>query len=233
MKLGLRDLKPFHFSLNESREWPRFSEPFAGDFTEETRQLDLDAVLTEIDAKDATLLGISEGGWTAATYSFEHPERVSRLILYGSYCRGAKGRPDYDEEEDQALVLSTGVIGHYMPLDKIAQGVKLAAALGACGISCNLGYGNCDGNGACKLWTPVFRPGHRNRNPVRSGEPYYKSAGQAHDSRQNVHDQARDISLNCLGVSNHIRSPRNAGTVSITLTQQAPPFFNWIDGAAL
>jgi pimeloyl-ACP methyl ester carboxylesterase len=80
------------------------SEPFAGDFTEETRQLDLDAVLTEIDAKDATLLGISEGGWTAATYSYEHPERVSRLVLYGSYCRGAKGRPDYDEEEDQALV---------------------------------------------------------------------------------------------------------------------------------
>lgn len=31
-------------------------------------------------------------------------------------------------EEDQALVLSTGVIGHYMPLDKIARGVKLAAA---------------------------------------------------------------------------------------------------------
>lgn len=31
-------------------------------------------------------------------------------------------------EEDQALVLSTGVIGHYMPLDKIAKGVRTAYA---------------------------------------------------------------------------------------------------------
>jgi glutamate N-acetyltransferase/amino-acid N-acetyltransferase len=31
-------------------------------------------------------------------------------------------------EDDQALVLSTGVIGHYMPMEKIAQGIRLASA---------------------------------------------------------------------------------------------------------
>ena len=80
------------------------SDRYTGDFTEETRQLDLDAVLNAADAGKATLLGISEGGWTAAAYANQHPERVGRLILYGAYCRGAQARPGYDPEEDEALV---------------------------------------------------------------------------------------------------------------------------------
>ncbi len=54
-------------------------------------------------------------------------------------CTGERGLKDAHEmarlaaeaagaEGDQALVLSTGVIGHYMPMDKIAEGIKLAAA---------------------------------------------------------------------------------------------------------
>src|SRR5687768_5736154 len=55
------------------------SDKYEGEFTEEGRQLDLDAVLTDVDAKDAILLAISEGGWTSAMYAAEHPERVGRL----------------------------------------------------------------------------------------------------------------------------------------------------------
>jgi pimeloyl-ACP methyl ester carboxylesterase len=80
------------------------SEKYDGEFTEETRQLDLDAVLKAVNVETATLLGISEGGWTAAMYIGSHPERIDRLILYGSYSRGSKGRPDYDDEEEQALL---------------------------------------------------------------------------------------------------------------------------------
>jgi pimeloyl-ACP methyl ester carboxylesterase len=80
------------------------SDPYAGEFTEETRQLDLEAVLTAVGAEKAVLLGISEGGWTAATYAIQHPERITHLILYGAYCRGAQARPGYDVEEDRALV---------------------------------------------------------------------------------------------------------------------------------
>jgi len=80
------------------------SDHYDGEFNEETRQLDLDAVLTEVGAKDAILLGISEGGWTAANYSTHHPERVGHLILYGAYCRGARARPGYDPEEDRAVM---------------------------------------------------------------------------------------------------------------------------------
>lgn len=80
------------------------SDPFAGEFTEETRQRDLDAVLHAIGAATVILLGVSEGGWTAATYAIQHPAKVTHLVLYGAYCRGALARPGFDPEEDQALV---------------------------------------------------------------------------------------------------------------------------------
>ncbi|MGI8783512.1 MAG: alpha/beta fold hydrolase [Acidobacteriota bacterium] len=105
------DLRRFWEHLAEGHTVVRYdgrgmglSDPYTGDFTEETRQLDLAAVLTAVGADKAVLLGISEGGWTAATYAIEHTERITHLIFYGSYCRGAQARPGYDAEEDQALV---------------------------------------------------------------------------------------------------------------------------------
>lgn len=80
------------------------SDRYTGEFTEDTRQLDLDAVLIAVGAENAILLGISEGGWTAVTYAIHHSEHISHLILYGAYCRGAQARPSYDAEEDQAIV---------------------------------------------------------------------------------------------------------------------------------
>ena len=59
------------------------SDPYAGEFTEDTRQRDLEAVITAIGAERSVLLGISEGGWTAATYAIQHPERITHVILYG------------------------------------------------------------------------------------------------------------------------------------------------------
>ena len=52
------------------------SDKFEGEFTEEGRQLDLDAVLRNFENKQVILLGISEGGWTAAKYVIEHPGAV-------------------------------------------------------------------------------------------------------------------------------------------------------------
>jgi pimeloyl-ACP methyl ester carboxylesterase len=107
----LEDLRRFWEELAAGHTVVRYdgrgmglSDPYAGDFSEETRQLDLEAVLTAVGARPAVLLGISEGGWTAATYVLQHPDRISHLVLYGAYCRGALARPGYDAEEDQALV---------------------------------------------------------------------------------------------------------------------------------
>jgi pimeloyl-ACP methyl ester carboxylesterase/DNA-binding CsgD family transcriptional regulator len=58
---------------------------------------DLHAVI-EAARPDApvTLLGISQGAATCIRYAIQHPERVSRLILYGGYARGAlrRGTPE-------------------------------------------------------------------------------------------------------------------------------------------
>jgi pimeloyl-ACP methyl ester carboxylesterase/DNA-binding winged helix-turn-helix (wHTH) protein len=80
------------------------SDRFNGEFTEDTRQRDLDAVLKAVGADRVVLLGISEGGWTAAAYALQYPERVSHLVLYGAYSRGAQARPGYDREEDEAII---------------------------------------------------------------------------------------------------------------------------------
>ena len=80
------------------------SDKYTGEFSEETRQLDLDAVLKAVGAEDVTLFGISEGGWTAAAYATENPERIRSLVLYGAYSRGGSVRPEYDPEEEHALI---------------------------------------------------------------------------------------------------------------------------------
>src|SRR5262245_11716852 len=51
---------------------------------------DLESVI-EVAKPDGpvTLLGISQGAATCITYALRHPERVSRMVLYGGYARGA------------------------------------------------------------------------------------------------------------------------------------------------
>lgn len=80
------------------------SETWEGEFTEEVRLLDLDAVMTAINVESASLLALSEGGWTAAMYANWKPASVGHLIFYGCYSRGLSARPDYDPEEDNALL---------------------------------------------------------------------------------------------------------------------------------
>ncbi len=58
----------------------------------------------------AALLGISGGAAICATYAARHPERVSRLVLYGGYARGWMHRPDSPgKAEYEAIVELTRV----------------------------------------------------------------------------------------------------------------------------
>jgi len=49
---------------------------------------DLESVVDAVGLKRFPILGISQGGPVAIAYAVRHPERVSHLILYGSYARG-------------------------------------------------------------------------------------------------------------------------------------------------
>lgn len=60
---------------------------------------DLEAVVAAADVQEPfALLGISQGGPICVAYAVKHPERVSKLVLYGAYARGAFRRGDPDRE---------------------------------------------------------------------------------------------------------------------------------------
>jgi pimeloyl-ACP methyl ester carboxylesterase/DNA-binding CsgD family transcriptional regulator len=55
------------------------------DFSFESRISDLEAVIDASGFDEFALLGMSQGGPVAMAYAHRHPERVTRLILHGSY----------------------------------------------------------------------------------------------------------------------------------------------------
>lgn len=55
--------------------------------TLEERMDDLRAVLDAVGVKQASLFGISEGGPMALLFAATYPERVERLVLYGTFAR--------------------------------------------------------------------------------------------------------------------------------------------------
>jgi pimeloyl-ACP methyl ester carboxylesterase len=57
-------------------------------FTPEFEAATLCAVLHELRLERVTLMGISCGGCTAVSFAARWPERVDRLVLYGSYANG-------------------------------------------------------------------------------------------------------------------------------------------------
>ncbi|MDO8611764.1 MAG: adenylate/guanylate cyclase domain-containing protein [Dehalococcoidia bacterium] len=96
LKLALDD--PFYRSfwegLGEGRTLVRYDKRGTGlsdwdaqDYSTEARQRDLEAVVDALNIERFALMGYSEGGPTAIVYAARHPEKVSHLILYGSYHR--------------------------------------------------------------------------------------------------------------------------------------------------
>ena len=56
------------------------------DFSIEARVADLEAVLDATEHERFALLGMSGGSAVALAYAAAHPERVSRMVLYGTVC---------------------------------------------------------------------------------------------------------------------------------------------------
>lgn len=70
-----------------------------GDLSFERWVEDLEAVVASAALQEPfALLGISQGAATCLAYAVRHPERVSKLVLYGGYARGPFCRGDADRE---------------------------------------------------------------------------------------------------------------------------------------
>ena len=81
-----------------------------GDFSIEARRSDLESVVAAAGLDRFALLGMSGGSGPALAYAIDHPERITRLILYGTVC----GRPverDADGEAEEETYRSLIRVG--------------------------------------------------------------------------------------------------------------------------
>ncbi len=73
---------------------------------------DLEAVVDASEAREPfTLLGISQGASVCIAYAVRHPERVSRLILYGAYARGWGRRGELEGEREYNAIVELVRLG--------------------------------------------------------------------------------------------------------------------------
>jgi RNA polymerase sigma factor (sigma-70 family) len=80
------------------------------DFSLEARVADLEAILAATGLDRFALLGMSGGSAVAMAYAIAHPERVSRMILYGTVCgEPVTWSPDaWAEEETYRSMIRVG-----------------------------------------------------------------------------------------------------------------------------
>lgn len=67
---------------------------------------DIEAVVDTLGLKRFPLFGKSQGAAISIAYAVRHPEKVSHLVLFGSYCRGLllRGLSQHQLEESKALL---------------------------------------------------------------------------------------------------------------------------------
>jgi pimeloyl-ACP methyl ester carboxylesterase/DNA-binding winged helix-turn-helix (wHTH) protein len=68
----------------------------------DTKVADLEAVVDAGGLERFALLGVSGGGPASVAYAARHPERVSKLVLYGAFARGRMARARTVEEKREA-----------------------------------------------------------------------------------------------------------------------------------
>jgi pimeloyl-ACP methyl ester carboxylesterase/DNA-binding winged helix-turn-helix (wHTH) protein len=81
------------------------------DFSFDAWVRDQETVVDALGLERFALLGISQGGAVAAAYAARHPQRVSHLILVGSYARGWEHRDNAREIEARNAIIKLTRLG--------------------------------------------------------------------------------------------------------------------------
>ena len=104
----------------------RYDERGCGMSEREVGELSLDASAQDLEAVVAAaqpeapfvLLGVSQGGAAAIRYAVAHPDKVSRLILYGAYAQGRakQGDPAVEQAQRARIALTRSGWGRDNPV---------------------------------------------------------------------------------------------------------------------
>ena len=76
----------------------------AADLSHDAQVADLEAIVAASDLDRFPLLGLSQGGAACIEYAVRHPERVTKLVLYGCYTEGWGQREQESRRHGQALI---------------------------------------------------------------------------------------------------------------------------------
>ncbi len=89
------------------------SDRRAGDISLDAWVQDLEAVVDTLHIEKFSLLGMSSGAAVAVAYAARHPERVSRLILFGGYATSyfTTGNPDPKIAEEAETLIKVAALG--------------------------------------------------------------------------------------------------------------------------
>jgi pimeloyl-ACP methyl ester carboxylesterase len=102
----IRELSRDHTLVRYDERGCGLSDRAVDEFSLDAWVRDLEALVDALELERFPLLGLSQGGPIAIAYATRHPERVSHLILYGSYARGVshRGLSDHEREERELML---------------------------------------------------------------------------------------------------------------------------------
>jgi len=104
----VRELAREHLFVRYDQRGCGLSDREVDDLSSETWVRDLESVIESLGFDRVAILGISQGGPAAITYAVRHPERVSHLVLYGTFASGRLARPGHSKQaEDEVASLMT------------------------------------------------------------------------------------------------------------------------------
>ena len=107
----LTELSKFNTLVRYDQRGNGLSDRNVPDISFEAWLSDLETVVSAAGLSSVALLGASQGAPIAIAYAAKHPQRVSRMVLYGGYARGRlrRGSPAQTEEgEVQARMVRLG-----------------------------------------------------------------------------------------------------------------------------
>ncbi len=105
---ALHQIGARHFVVRYDGRGFGLSDRAVSDYSLNARVRDLEAVTEALKLERFSIYAISMGGPTAIAYAARHPEKVSRIVLYGSYARLIRDVQDRQKWEAMITLIRTG-----------------------------------------------------------------------------------------------------------------------------